>query len=105
MSFSWPTALLMHTIAAITSLLVARHCPVRRGDAPLSPPMPFAVPLAILGFVIAATWIDFVADQLVAVLKYVGVVLHIPSAVLGLTVLAWGNSVGDLSTNISMAKR
>jgi len=101
----WGTIFFMHASAAVAALLVARHCPVRRGDDPLSPPMVFAVPLAILGFVIAATWIDFVADQLVAALQYVGVVLHIPSAVLGLTVLAWGNSVGDLSTNISMAKR
>ena len=61
----WGTIFFMHASAAVAALLVAKHCPVRRGDDPLSPPMVFAVPLAILGFVIAATWIDFVADQLV----------------------------------------
>lgn len=40
-----------------------------------------------------------------ALLQYFGTLSGIPHEVLGLTVLAWGNSVGDLSTNSAMAKR
>ena len=64
-----------------------------------------AAPLALYGFAMAATWIDFVANHLVAVLDFTGVVLHIPGTIMGLTVLAWGNSMGDLSANITMARR
>ena len=69
-----------------------------------TPPIWLAVPLALYGFVVAATWIDYIADQLVEVLRYFGNIARIPNAVLGLTILAWGNSIGDLSTNLSMAK-
>lgn len=67
-------------------------------------PVPSLV-LALFGFVVAATWIDVFADQLVQVLEFFGAAIGIPETVLGLTVLAWGNSVGDLSTNVAMAKR
>eukprot|EP00980_Cylindrotheca_fusiformis_P004391 scaffold925_cov129-Cylindrotheca_fusiformis.AAC.44 len=67
--------------------------------------MAVATPIALYGFVMAATWIDFVADQLVSVLDFVGIVLHIPGTIMGLTVLAWGNSMADLSANITMARK
>ena len=64
-----------------------------------------ATPLALYGFVIAATWIDFVADHLVSLLDFMGIVLHIPGQIMGLTILAWGNSMGDLSANMTMARK
>lgn len=53
----------------------------------------------------AATWIDWIADKLVALLEFLGIVLHIPNYIMGLTVLAWGNSMADLSANVTMARK
>ena len=53
----------------------------------------------------AATWIDAIADQLVQLLTLLGVVFRIPGSIMGLTVLAWGNSMGDLSANMTMARK
>eukprot|EP00804_Cyclotella_cryptica_P003030 CCRYP_006035-RA/>CCRYP_006035-RA protein AED:0.08 eAED:0.10 QI:0/0.8/0.66/1/0.8/0.66/6/287/819 len=63
------------------------------------------VPIALYGFVVAATWIDSLADKLVDVLDFLGIVLRIPNSIMGLTVLAWGNSMADLSANVTMARK
>ena len=49
--------------------------------------------------------IDVIADKLVNVLSFIGIVLRIPSSIMGLTVLAWGNSMADLSANVTMARK
>lgn len=64
-----------------------------------------ATPIAFYGFIMAATWIDYIADHLVALLDFMGIVLRIPGSIMGLTILAWGNSVGDLTANITMARK
>ncbi|EIE22196.1 hypothetical protein COCSUDRAFT_55891 [Coccomyxa subellipsoidea C-169] len=61
--------------------------------------------IAALGFVLAAMWIDTIATELVSMLEYLGLLSGISHTVLGLTVLAWGNSVGDMSTNMAMARK
>ena len=63
------------------------------------------VPVALYGFVVAATWIDYIGAHLVRLLAFFGAVFKIPNPVMGLTVLAWGNSMGDLSTNVTMARK
>ena len=63
------------------------------------------VPVALYGFIVAATWIDYIGAHLVRLLAFFGAVLKIPNPVMGLTVLAWGNSMGDLSTNVTMARK
>ena len=90
---------IIQPFALAVALAVVRFCPPTG-----APPLVFQVPLALYGFVVAATWIDFVADQLVSILSYLGIIMNIPAAVLGLTVLAWGNSIGDLVADLSVAR-
>jgi sodium/potassium/calcium exchanger 6 len=63
------------------------------------------VPLTLYGFAIAATWLDAIADKLVEILELFGILLEIPSTVLGLTVLAFGNSIQDLVANFTLSKK
>ncbi|KAL7628647.1 hypothetical protein AAE478_000162 [Parahypoxylon ruwenzoriense] len=57
-----------------------------------------------LGFCISIAWISTVAGEVVGVLKAIGVILDISEAILGLTVFAVGNSVGDLVADVTVAR-
>jgi sodium/potassium/calcium exchanger 6 len=67
-------------------------------------PLIACIPLSLYGFLIAATWIDSIGGALVDLLQFFGTFLRIPPGILGMTVLAVGNSMGDLSSNLAMAR-
>lgn len=52
---------------------------------------------ALLGFVVSAVLISAVASEVVSLLHMLGVVLSLSTTVLGLTLLAWGNSIGGVN--------
>lgn len=60
--------------------------------------------ISFSGFVFAISWVSIVANEVVGILKALGVIFHISDAVLGLTVFAVGNSLGDLVANMTVAK-
>lgn len=60
--------------------------------------------LCFLGFIVSIAWISTIASEVVGVLKAIGVILEISDAILGLTVFAVGNSLGDLVADITMAR-
>jgi len=60
--------------------------------------------LCYLGFIVSISWISTIANEVVGVLKTIGVIFNISDAILGLTIFAMGNSLGDLVANITIAK-
>ena len=60
---------------------------------------------AFVGFVVSVVWIYSVANEIVNVLQVIGRILSIKDAILGITVLAWGNSIGDFVSNLTVAKQ
>ncbi|KFY38736.1 hypothetical protein V494_04222 [Pseudogymnoascus sp. VKM F-4513 (FW-928)] len=57
-----------------------------------------------LGFVVSIAWISTIANEVVGVLKAFGVIVGISDAILGLTIFAVGNSLGDLVADITVAR-
>jgi len=49
----------------------------------------------IPSFISAVLWFDIYAVELVECLRTFGYILDIPISLLGVTILAWGNSIGD----------
>lgn len=68
------------------------------------PPKAEHLPVVVVAFVMSVFWISTTAGELVNCLEALGTLLKLPQAFLGLTVLAWGNSVGDLVADVAVAK-
>jgi sodium/potassium/calcium exchanger 6 len=64
-----------------------------------------AAAVALAGFAVAAMWIDVFATEVVGLLHFLGLLAGVAPAVLGVSVLAWGNSMTDYMANTSMAAR
>ena len=60
---------------------------------------------AIIAFVMSILWISFTCDIVVDLLGVLGIMLGLPKTLLGLTLLAWGNCLGDMNANVAMTKK
>ncbi|KAL6905640.1 hypothetical protein ACP4OV_003241 [Aristida adscensionis] len=58
----------------------------------------------LISFIMSVFWISTMAGELLNCLAAIGVIMDFPPAILGMTVLAWGNSVGDLVADVALAK-
>uniref|UniRef100_V5GTK5 Sodium/calcium exchanger membrane region domain-containing protein n=1 Tax=Kalmanozyma brasiliensis (strain GHG001) TaxID=1365824 RepID=V5GTK5_KALBG len=57
-----------------------------------------------MGFIVSVMWIMTIVDEVVSILQTVGIIVGLSDAILGLTVFAVGNSLGDLVANITIAR-
>lgn len=86
-------------VAFIISVLICFLTPLNHG------PRRGMILFAIFGFLLSIMWIWFIANILIDLLGVLGLILGFKPAFLGITLLAWGNSVGDMMTNSAVAKK
>ena len=91
----WAVALAVGAIAAMALLLATSND---------TPPRRYHF-FSFLSFLVSVTWITLIADEIVAILEAIGLVLNVSHAILGLLVLGPGNSVGDFVANLAVAKQ
>lgn len=60
---------------------------------------------AMLAFLQSVAWINWTSNCVVDLIIIFGFITRLPQALLSLTVLAWGNSLGDMSADTAMTKK
>jgi sodium/potassium/calcium exchanger 6 len=97
-----PYSLLMPCLYSLVGSLTALAILILTTTA--SKPPKWRILLCFVGFVVSISWISTIANEVVGVLKALGVILGISDAILGLTIFAVGNSLGDLVADITVAR-
>ena len=64
----------------------------------------FFTGLVVCGFVMTIVWLDRLATEVVALIEAAGFLSGVSTSLLGLTVIAIGNSTGDLVANMAVAR-
>lgn len=96
---SWTLWLSVLCIGSPLSVLVAWT------TDPLMPPCGYQLVLyLVVAFVMSIVWIMSIANEVLCLLETLGELLSISHSILGISVLAWGNSIGDLVSNATISK-
>ncbi|KAK4553019.1 hypothetical protein LTR86_009943 [Recurvomyces mirabilis] len=88
-------SLLLSTLLLIPLLLTT---------TPTHRPRPYIYLLSTAGFIVSIAWISTVATQVVSALKALAIFWNMSHAIMGLTIFAVGNSLGDLVADITVAR-
>lgn len=86
-------------IAVMLSILICFTTPLNSG------PKRGMIIFSLFSFLFSIVWIWFIANILIDLLGVVGLILGFKPSYLGITLLAWGNSVGDMMANQAVAKK
>jgi len=81
------------------TLSILLYCFTRESAAPK-----WKILIALWAFTMSVLWIYLLANELVDLLQSFGRILNISEIVLGATILAWGNSLGDLVSDVVISK-
>ncbi|KAL7752531.1 hypothetical protein RI367_002065 [Sorochytrium milnesiophthora] len=97
-AWSWPALAALYILSALTVTWITVWRVSRRAEARNS------IVYVWMGFLVGIVWIYVIANEVVGVLRTLGTVLGISDSILGLTIFAIGNSLGDFIANVTMAK-
>ncbi|XP_045796158.1 cation/calcium exchanger 2-like [Trifolium pratense] len=100
-SFSSSSSLIVFGIGLLIGIILGVIAIITTESS--NPPKKYLLPWLVAGFVMSVTWSYISAQELVGLLVSLGFICGVNPSILGLTVLAWGNSIGDLVTNLTMA--
>jgi len=70
-----------------------------------SEPPPFLMVFVVAGFIVASTWLYLTAIEIVFLLQEVCNMMNWSNTIIGLLILAWGNALSDLISNVILAKQ
>ncbi|KAJ2616469.1 hypothetical protein H4S08_000777 [Coemansia sp. RSA 1365] len=81
---------------ATTANYISRYCSVNQYALQVVP--------CLVGFLSGLAWVSLIADEIVSITQALGLILGLSEEILGLTIIGFGNSLGDLVTNLTLAR-
>ena len=69
------------------------------------PPDWLRIVFSIGSFVISICWVKFTSDNIVEVIQLFNYATGLPIPFLGMTILAWGNSLGDTAADVELTRK
>ncbi|GCB74814.1 hypothetical protein scyTo_0020794, partial [Scyliorhinus torazame] len=91
----WALVLLISLIIAVLVFFTTKN----------EEPPKYHCVFSLIGFLFSTILINAVATEIVNLLRTFGIIFNLSNTVLGLTLLAWGNSIGDLFSDITLARQ
>jgi solute carrier family 24 (sodium/potassium/calcium exchanger), member 6 len=70
-----------------------------------TPPPALMTLYAFLCFLMSIMWIQFTSNVIMDLLTLFGFITELPAALLALTIIAWGNCLGDMTADVAMTRR
>lgn len=67
-------------------------------------PPSYHVTFAFTGFLMSVLWVYLLVTEILGLLKTIGIIFGMSDAAIGLAFLAWGNSLGDIVSNLTLAE-
>nr|CAG4716600.1 unnamed protein product [Naegleria fowleri] len=95
---AFPVAVLLIMVGCIVSIII--FFTSRRKQPPKYMPI-----FVVYAFVLCTAWIYLVANELLSLLEALGTIIGIPSSVLAITVLSWGNSLSDMIADVVVSRQ
>ena len=101
---SMPPSWLIKPILVCLLVSLVLLIPLLLTTTPTHKPAPYRYVLSLVGFVVSIAWISTIASQVVGALKALAVILNMSHAIMGLTIFAVGNSLGDFVADVTVAR-
>lgn len=101
-SYSWLLSLVLITAACVTIFFMPKSGPELGSN--VKQHLAWNRLGSFLGFGTSLIWISIFASEIVSALKGAGAILLVHDDKIGATFFAFGNSIGDLASNLSIAR-
>ncbi|CCD70067.1 Sodium/calcium exchanger membrane region domain-containing protein [Caenorhabditis elegans] len=86
-------------ISIILSLLALRFTPLDREQKY------YREVYSYLGFLMSIAWIYTISSEIINVITMIGVATGVSQEILGLTIMAWSNCIGDIVSDVAVVKQ
>ena len=102
-----PSSSLTYTIIGCSAILPGSliGLAIRYRTKKNDPPDWLRILYSIFAFIMSVCWVKFTSDNIVDMLQLFNYVTGLPKTFFGLTILAWGNSLGDVGADVAMTKK